>query len=45
MVLKYLKYRKVLRWLCGDHISWSIFSFSLFVIMGALFRYEKPYAA
>ena len=45
MVLQYLEYRKVLRWLGEDPTPWSFFFFlfcnhALFVS-----RYKKPYAA
>jgi len=50
LLLLYLKYRKVLRWLREDPISWSFFfHFSFFFIFcnHALLvsRYKKPYAA
>jgi len=44
IVFQYLVYRKVLRWLPKDPISWALFS-SLFLILRVIcFRYKKPYA-
>jgi len=51
--LQYLEYRKVLRWLREDPISWLFFfSFFLFFFFSFFFnhalfvsRYKKPYAA
>jgi len=46
MVLIYLEYRKVLKWLREDPISWSFFFFFFFVIKSLLcLKVQKTHAA
>ena len=44
IIVLQLKYRKVLRWLREDPISWLFFFFFFCYDALFVFRYKKPYA-